>query len=119
MRTFSLSEHPSEAELLAKYFRGIGEPTRLRILELLRDGELAVHEISGRLGITQPCASNHLATLRWCGFVTARRDFRTVHYALADERVAELLALGRALAAEDPGRFADAPRPRGAGPRRR
>jgi len=49
------------------------------------------------LGAPQPKVSNHLACLRWCGFVDSRREHRTVHYRLADERVAGLLELGKEL----------------------
>src|SRR5207237_1128480 len=74
---FRLPEMPVEADLVAKYFRGLGEPTRLRILELLRDeGELSVGELVKRLGVPQPKVSNHLACLRWCGFIEARREHR-------------------------------------------
>ena len=54
---FRLPEAPVEADLVAKYFRGLGEPTRLRILELLRDeGELSVGALVQRLGVPQPKA---------------------------------------------------------------
>jgi ArsR family transcriptional regulator len=50
---------------VAKYFRGLGDPIRLRILELLRtDGELSVGELVRRLDLPQPQVSNHLACLR-------------------------------------------------------
>ena len=80
---------------MAKYFRGLGDPTRVRILELLRDeGELTVSELVERLALSQPKVSNHLACLRWCGFVAARRDHRTVYNRIADPRVLAMLALG-------------------------
>ena len=44
-----------------------------------------------------PGVSNHLACLRWCGFVATRREHRTVYNVVADERVGELLELGEAL----------------------
>ncbi len=94
---FQLSESPSEAEFVAKYFRALGEPTRLRILELLAEEELSVGEVVVRLGLPQPKVSNHLACLRWCGFVTSRRDHRLVHYRLADPRVMEAIDLARSL----------------------
>src|SRR5881392_3963700 len=95
---FRLPEMPVEADLVAKYFRGLGEPTRLRILELLRsEGELTVGELVARLGVPQPKVSNHLACLRWCGFVEARREQRTVFNRIADERVIAMLDLGQAL----------------------
>ena len=95
---FRLPEAPVEADLVAKYFRGLGEPTRLRILELLRDeGELSVGELVQRLGVPQPKVSNHLACLRWCGFIEARREHRVVFNRIADKRVLKMLELAHAL----------------------
>ena len=94
---FQLPEQPVATDIMAKYFRGFGEPTRLRILELLADGERAVGELVELTGEPQPKVSNHLACLRWCGFVGSRREHRTIFYRVADPRVTELLALGRAL----------------------
>jgi DNA-binding transcriptional ArsR family regulator len=99
---FALSETPTEPELVGKYFRALGDPTRVRILELLRDhDELSVTQIVARLGQSQPKVSNHLACLRWCGFVHTRREHPTVYYRVADERVMQLLTLGRALLADN------------------
>jgi len=82
---------------LAKYFRALGDPTRLRVLELLRDGELPVRRIVELVKTSQPRVSAHLACLRWCGFVTTRRERRTILYRLADERISEMLDLARGL----------------------
>ena len=87
---------------MAKYFRGLGDPIRLRILELLRrEGELSVGELVQRLALPQPQVSNHLACLRWCGFVEARRDGRTVYNRIADERVKAMLELAESLLADN------------------
>ncbi len=94
---FRLPAQPTEQALLAKYFRALGDPTRLQILELLRQDELAVAQLVKRIGTSQPRVSAHLACLRWCGFVLTRRQQRTVYYRLADERVATMLDLARAL----------------------
>src|ERR671931_2919229 len=95
---FRLPEAPARSDLVAKYFRGLGDPTRLRIVELLRDeGELSVGELVERLGEPQPKVSNHLACLRWCGFIEAKREHRVVLNRIADERVVELLDLAHAL----------------------
>jgi DNA-binding transcriptional ArsR family regulator len=95
---FQLPEAPVRSDLVAKYFRGLGDATRLRILEFLRDeGELSVGELVERLGEPQPKVSNHLACLRWCGFISARREHRTVYNRIADERVVEMLDLAHAL----------------------
>jgi DNA-binding transcriptional ArsR family regulator len=99
---FVLSEAPTEPELVGKYFRALGDPTRVRILELLDEhGELSVGELVERLGLSQPKVSNHLACLRWCGFVVTRREHPAVLYRIADDRVSDLLALGRALLADN------------------
>lgn len=99
---FALPDAPAEVDLLARYFRGLGDPTRVRILELLdAHEELSVGELVQRLAQSQPKVSNHLACLRWCGFVATRREHPSVFYRIADGRVAELLALGRALLADN------------------
>jgi len=99
---FVLPEAPSEPDLVAKYFRGLGDPTRVRILELLDEhGELSVGDLVERLGQSQPKVSNHLACLRWCGYVQTRREHPSVYYRVTDERVTQLLALGRALLADN------------------
>ena len=65
---------------------------------LLRaEGELSAGELTRRLGQAQPKVSNHLACLRWCDFVTTRREHRVVHYRLADQRVTAILELAQGL----------------------
>jgi ArsR family transcriptional regulator, cadmium/lead-responsive transcriptional repressor len=99
---FVLPESPAEPDLVAKYFRGLGDPTRIRILELLDEhGELSVGDVVDRLGQSQPKVSNHLACLRWCGFVDTRREHPAVYYRIADDRVVELLRLGRGLLSDN------------------
>ena len=94
---FRLPDSPGEADLLAKYFRVLGDRTRLRVLELVAARERSAGELAELLGAPQPKVSNHLACLRWCGFVATRRDHRTIYYGLADDRVAAVIELGRAL----------------------
>jgi DNA-binding transcriptional ArsR family regulator len=99
---FRLPAAPVASDLVAKYFRGLGDPIRLRILELLRsEGELSVGELVRRLGLPQPQVSNHLACLRWCGFTEARREGRTIYNRIADERVETMLDLARSLLADN------------------
>ena len=99
---FALPETPVESDLVAKYFRAIGDPTRVRILELLgKHEELSVGALVERLGLSQPNVSNHLACLRWCGFVVSRREHPAVLYRIADPRVSRLVELGRALLADN------------------
>ena len=99
---FRLPTTPVATDLVAKYFRGLGDPIRLRILELLRDeGELSVGDLVSRLGLPQPNVSNHLACLRWCGFIEARREGRTVYNRISDTRVADMLDLAESLLADN------------------
>src|SRR5262245_42559175 len=99
---FRLPDAPAETDLVAKYFRGLGDPIRLRILELLRaEGELTVGQLVERLGISQPKVSTHLACLRWCGFIEARREHRKVYNTISDKRVVRMLDLAHALLADN------------------
>ena len=99
---FRLPATPARTDLVAKYFRALGDPTRLRLLRLLQaEGELSAGELTRRLSQPQPKVSNHLACLRWCGFVTTRRQHRVVYYRLADQRVAAILDLADGLLADN------------------
>jgi ArsR family transcriptional regulator, cadmium/lead-responsive transcriptional repressor len=84
----------------AKLFRGFSDPSRLSILEALRNGPLTVTEIIEMTGLSQSNASNHLGCLRDCGLVVAEQEGRYVTYHLSDDRVGELLALAEALLAD-------------------
>jgi ArsR family transcriptional regulator len=65
-----------------RVFRALSDRTRLRIINLLRGGELCVCEIVAVLGVPQPTASRHLAYLRKAGLVIARREGQWMHYRL-------------------------------------
>lgn len=75
------------AELIARRFRALADPLRVRILDLLRDGELSVSELAGRLGAGQQNVSKHLAVLADAGMVARRKDGNHVYYGIADEGV--------------------------------
>src|SRR5215212_9225355 len=66
------------AELYAKFFRGLGDPTRVRIVQLLLERPRTVGELVTLLGAPQGRVSAHLGCLRWCGFVAGVRAGRTV-----------------------------------------
>jgi ArsR family transcriptional regulator len=70
-------------DTLTAVYGALADATRLRILSLLKDGEVCVCHIHGSLGVPQPTASRHLAYLRRVGLVRARRDGIWMHYALA------------------------------------
>ena len=67
----------------ARFFRVLGDPTRLKILELLAEGERTVGELVSAVGQPQPRVSTHLACLRYCGFVSTERRGRGIVYRLA------------------------------------
>lgn len=75
----------------AKFFRGLSDPSRLRVLEVLSDGERCVGDLVQATRLSQSNLSMHLACLRDCGLVRARRNGRFVYYELADPAVARLL----------------------------
>jgi ArsR family transcriptional regulator, arsenate/arsenite/antimonite-responsive transcriptional repressor len=82
---------PSEASAaLARMFHALADPTRVEILERLRNGERCVCELTDLLDAAQSRLSFHLKTLRDAGLVTDRREGRWVYYSLAPEAVATL-----------------------------
>jgi DNA-binding transcriptional ArsR family regulator len=84
----------------AKLFRGFGDPSRLSILDALRQGPLTVGAIVTATGLTQSNVSNHLGCLRDCGLVTCGQQGRYVSYQLSDDRVGQLISLAEALVAD-------------------
>ncbi|MBI2855557.1 MAG: winged helix-turn-helix transcriptional regulator [Chloroflexi bacterium] len=86
---------PTAPELTAKFFRGLGDATRVKILYLLLEGDKNVGELVEMVGSSQGRVSSHLACLRWCGYVISYRDGKNVYYTIADPRVKELLELSR------------------------
>src|SRR3954454_9202815 len=86
-------------EAKASLFRGLGHPARVRILELLRDGEHSVGELQAELELDSGGTSQHLAALRRIGLVESRREGTSVYYRVADNDVFDLLAAGRAIVA--------------------
>ena len=79
----------------AEFFKTLAHPTRLRILDALRDVPLAVTELQERLGLEQPNVSQHLAVLRAGGFVQATRDGNSVRYSIPDPAIVQLLDIAR------------------------
>jgi ArsR family transcriptional regulator, cadmium/lead-responsive transcriptional repressor len=94
----TVGRESEEMCLLAKFFNGFANSTRLSILLLLtQQGEMKVGELVSELGAPQPRVSDHLRCLAWCGYVQVRREGRNAYYSVSDERVLEVLKLGEAL----------------------
>ncbi len=87
----------ADADLVARFFRTLGDPTRVRLLVLLLEGERRVSDLVGQLSVPQSRVSTHLGCLRWCGLVEARRAGKEQWYRLADPRIHDLLFLGEAM----------------------
>lgn len=81
--------------LKAEFFKTLGHPARIRILELLAEGEHSVTELMPELGLESSHLSQQLAVLRRAGMVAARKQGNHVIYSMASEEMAELLLLAR------------------------
>lgn len=77
-------------DLIARRFRVLGEPMRIRILDRLRDGEATVNDLTEALETSQQNVSKHLGVLHDAGIVSRRKDANHVRYSIADEGVLEL-----------------------------
>lgn len=78
-------------KLKAKFFRGFADPTRLAILECLRDGERTVTGIVQETGESQSNVSNHLGCLLECGLLKNRRDGKNIIYSIRNAKIRRLL----------------------------
>lgn len=82
---------PSDlAEVIAQRFRLIGDATRIRLLDRLRDSEASVRELSESIGASQQNVSKHLLMLAEAGIVARRKQGNSVYYSIADEGIFEL-----------------------------
>ena len=82
-------------KLKAEFFKTLGHPARIRILELLSEGDRSVGELMPKLGLESSHLSQQLAVLRRTGMVNARKQGNNVIYSIASKDMAELLLLAR------------------------
>ena len=87
-------------EILVKFFKGLGDSTRLRIVETLLEKERNVSELLNLIGVPQSNISNHLACLKWCGYITSRKEGTSIYYQITDERVKKIVGLAREIIAD-------------------
>ncbi len=81
----------------AEFFRVLGHPARVRILELLREGERSVGELQVALGLDSSGTSQHLGVLRRQGILESRREGTSVYYRVRDPRTFDLLEVARGI----------------------
>lgn len=91
---------PQALSLAAKLFRGLGDPSRLGLLDALRAGPMPAGDLARAAGLSPSNASNHLSCLHGCGLVERERSGRQVIYRLADARVASILEQAEGLLAD-------------------
>jgi DNA-binding transcriptional ArsR family regulator len=78
-------------QLKAEFFKTLGHPARIRILEVLREGEHAVGELAPKVGIEPSHLSHQLAVLRRANIIQGRKAGATVFYSVLDPRIFQLL----------------------------
>lgn len=86
-----------DAQALSNCFKALGDPTRLKILALLREGEKCVCELQPLLGLSQPSVSQHLQKLKRAGLVKEDRRAQWVYYSLHGDRIPFFSEVLRAL----------------------
>ncbi|MGW1349970.1 ArsR/SmtB family transcription factor [Streptomyces sp. NPDC002409] len=84
----------------AEFFRMLGHPVRIRVLELLQEGPTPVRDLLARIEVEPSALSQQLAVLRRSGIVASRREGSTVVYALAGGDVADLMRAARRILTE-------------------
>lgn len=84
-------------QLKAEFFKTLGHPARIRVLELLSEREMSVGEILPEVRLEASNLSQQLAVLRRAGLVTTRKEGSAVYYSLTSPHVAELLAVARVI----------------------
>jgi DNA-binding transcriptional ArsR family regulator len=77
-------------DLIAERFRALGEPTRIKLLDRLREGEASVLELTELVGTTQQNVSKHLRVLQQVGIVARRKQGNFSYYRIVDEAVFSL-----------------------------
>ena len=87
-------------QIKAKLFRGFADPSRLMLIEVLRNGKKSVGELVEITGLSQPNVSNHLRCLSDCDLVKKDRNGRYIYYSLSDKRITTILRQSEQLLSE-------------------
>ena len=91
----------AHVQSVADTFRVLGDPTRVRILDALAEGELCVQNLAARVGISESAVSHQLRLLRTMRLVRVRRKGRQAFYAVDDHHILGLLHQARTHVQED------------------
>ncbi|MGC8464207.1 MAG: ArsR/SmtB family transcription factor [Acidimicrobiales bacterium] len=93
-------DDPAGRDLLARFYRALGDPTRLALLAFCAVGERTGSECVAHAGLSQGRVSAHLGCLVDCGLLEVRRAGRFAYYRMTDPRVAELVGIGVSVVAD-------------------
>lgn len=86
---------PELSQFKAEFFKALAHPLRIRILDILRDGEVAVNDLSSRLGVEQSTLSQQLAILRNRSVISGRKNGSNVFYSVRDPAIFRLLDVAK------------------------
>ncbi len=86
---------PELTQFKAEFFKALGHPLRIRVLDALRSGEVGVNELCGRLNVEQSTLSQQLGILRSRNIVMGRKDGLNVFYSVPDKAIFKLLDVAR------------------------
>lgn len=75
----------------ADVFKALSDPNRIKIMEMLSDGELCACKILEEFDFTQPTLSHHMSVLSGCGLVSSRKEGQWTHYSINQDRVREMI----------------------------
>ena len=82
-----------EVDRLSSMYKGLGDPTRLKIVMALKDVEMCVCDLSAFLGVSESAVSHQLRRLRDLALVKKRREGQVIYYTLDDSHIADLLSI--------------------------
>ncbi len=83
--------NPDDARTVARFFQALADPTRVRMLKALADGEWCVSDLTDALGMDQPAVSHQLKYLREMSLVSWKKRGRHVYYSLGDAHLRDIL----------------------------
>ena len=86
---------PELANFTAEFFKALSHPLRIKVLDVLRNGEVGVNELSARLAVEQTTLSQQLAVLRKSSIVVGRKEGQSVYYSVRDSEIFRLLDVAR------------------------
>lgn len=86
-----------QIEVYTKFFHGLSNPTRYKIILSLLNGEKSVGELVEDTGSSQSLVSMQLKCLKWCNFVKSSKEGKSIYYSISDERIIALIQLGQSI----------------------